>query len=704
MGCIAMLSDRQIVEQFYGKKGTQSGRKYISESLLRKQKKEDLLNWQFYYGDKAAYTVEMGAENAKMAVCFNRVRPYIHSFAGFAAQNRRKPEYYAIEMDDQQREESTTTANRMLSSLLSTANADQVETQQDKCLGVLGYGVIYPTIDYTENPDGQMLLVECTDDYYWDPHACQPGITDRRWEFIKKKMDVKEALAFFGGSEDDYLSATSSDYEPYTYEYWPEGGVYDKIAYDWVGTHEEGMVHIYQYHWYELDKYWRAKNPIYDRENQESGLSDILIGALERMKQIRVMESDNEENLDFDLFQFNPRAKVLSLTASQRDDVQAIFEQFGLNIEFEEHTKRSFYECVLSGQKVFRKRKSVDQSALPCLVKTADYDRNRKLFIGMVSSLREPAKYANASITKYLLIIAGSAMPGVIYDINMVTNPAKFEAEFAKNKKAIGVNGNPALATQQKQQPVLPSGHESLYPAFIQALGDVVGFAPEALGMGDLTQPSAALEMQRIKQVMTTLAVYFDAITLYQKELARAMLYYMRRIARNNEGRAIPVNNDDGTIEVSELYSDMLSDEYVIDIGEAPDSPTQRNEQGQIMQAYADKIAMTVPQKAAEAYALAARYLPISSSDKAKWRDLLSPQMTPEQAMAAQEVEQQRQQIMQIMQELEVRKKESEIAKTASEIEKNTAETQKTIAESEKVDVETLAATTNPVEEVRIIV
>ena len=78
-----MLSDDKIVKQFYGDKDDGNGHKSISESLLKKQKAEDRLNWEFYNGDRAAYTHEMSYENQKLAVVFNRVRPYIHGFVGF---------------------------------------------------------------------------------------------------------------------------------------------------------------------------------------------------------------------------------------------------------------------------------------------------------------------------------------------------------------------------------------------------------------------------------------------------------------------------------------------------------------------------------------------------------------------------------------------------------------------------------------------
>ena len=679
-----MKSDSAIVSQFYGKKGGEAGHKAISESMFKKQKQEDDKNWEFYHGDRAAYTHEMSYDNQKLAVCFNRVRPYIHSFIGFAAQNRRQPEYFALERDDQLRVAYTETANRMLSAIRSTANADQVETEQDKWLAVCGYGAVIAVENYETNPDGQVDYIECSKDYWWDPYAFQPGLVDRRWGFIKKKMSGKDAVMRFGGNEEDYQATETTEFTNFEYH---NNAPYDRISYDWVGASEKGQVYIYEYHWYEMEKYWRIKNPAYDPQYQ--AIAPIILQRLEAMRQIRLEEEESE-----DLFKFDPKARIFALTKDQYDDVTAIFESIGIEVDADENLRKLYCEAVLSGNKVFKKRKSIDQSGFACKIKTADYDRKNNLWHGMVSSLREPAKYANKSLTEFLLILAGTAKPGFFYDIDRVGDVAVFEKNALKNKKALGVNGNPNEVIMSKQQAVLPSGYDALYPVFVKALSDAIGFAPEALGMGDLSQPSAEIEQQRIKQVMTTLAIYFDSITLYQRDRARSDLYFMRRLARNNEGRPIPVTDGEGEKRISEVYSNMIADEYTIDIGEIPDTPTMRKEQGNIMRAYAAEVAQLVPPKAAEVYALAATYLPISQSEQAKWRNLLTPPQDPQAVQAAQEDAAKQKQIQEQTAIGQIEWQAAEAALKKAQAEKALAEVQKVQAETNKTDIENIAATT----------
>lgn len=682
-----MKTDKQIISDFYGK----GSRKNLSEKGLAAQKREDKRNRAFYAGDKAEINYDLSSENKKYSICFNRVKPFVHAFGGFAAQNRRKPEFFAVVPDDFKRQLATETANQFLDVIRSSANADQVETQQDLQLAICGYGAVAAIEDYTENCDGKIIYEEVTEDYYWDPSAKKAGLLDRRWEFIKKVMSADEAVDMFGGNADDYELVNDPDKSQF--EYYPNGGLYNKISLDWVKDTDESKVNVYEYHWYDLETFYEVDNPAFDEFNQQIGLATLFLNAMDIAIKRRL-----EEEEESDLHEFNPRAKELLMNDLIYKDFKAICKELNIEYEAEEYKKKVYYEAVLSGSKLFKKRKATDQSGFSVKVKTADYYKDKRIWQGMVSSLREPAKYANKSITEFMLILAATSKAGVIYDITKVEDVAGFESNIALNARAIGVKGNPNEIVSNKQQPVLPNGYDTLYPLFVQALSEVTGFAPEAMGMGDLSQPSFELEQQRIKQVMTTLVIYFDSISLYQKERARGDLYLMRRLAKNREGRAIAVYKE-GERAVSEIYSDMIAEDYVIDIAEAPDTPTRKKEQMAFMATLADKIAMIAPDKALSAYQLATEYFPISTRDKTKWRELLTPPPpSPEQMQKAQQADEIQTQsavanMNRIMADAELK---------AAQARKATAEINKVEAEADKANLEVVAMSTVPVNELNV--
>lgn len=686
-----MKPDKQIIKEFYGT----NGRKNLSESGLRKQKQEDVINRAFFAGDKSQIYKELSHEGIKFTISFNRVKPFVHGFAGFAAQNRRTSEFFAVEKDDTVRASATEAANQFYNVLRSNANADQVETKQDIELAICGYGVVMPYIDYTESPDGLLKYVECTEDYYWDPSARQAGLQDRRYEYVRKVMSAQDAVDMYGGSEEDYQLI--SDPDKSQYEYFPNGGTYNKIAYDWVQDASENKVYVYEYHWYELEKYYIVENPIHEEENKLNGKSSVLLNSLNLAIQKRIEEDEHEAG---DWYNFKPEAKSLIMNSSQFKDFSAICKLLDIELEYEENKRKVYYEAILSGSKVFQKRKAIGQSGFACRVKTADYYRDGRIWQGIVSSLREPAKYANKAITEFMMILAATSKPGVIYDISKVKDVTTFEANYAKNARAIGVIGNPNDVVSNKQQPAMPNGYEQMAQIAIAALAETTGFAPEAMGMGDLSQPSFELEQQRIKQVMTTLAVYFDSITLFQLESARGDLWYMRRLVKNREGRIIPVM-DAGQRKISEIYSDMLSDEYSVDIGEAPDTPTRKKEQTIIMSQFADKIAMTAPQKALDVYSLMIDYMPISNRDKIKWKEVFAP-AEPDPAAAQEAME-----AAQIQKEgaiTDIERKRAEVEYKLAQAAKTNAEISKVEAEADKANLEVVTMSSVPINQLNVTI
>jgi len=138
------------------------------------------------------------------------------------------------------------------------------------------------------------------------------------------------------------------------------------------------------------------------------------------------------------------------------------------------------------------------------------------------------------------------------------------------------------------------------------------------------------LESQRINQVLATLAVYFDAISLYQLEHARMMVTFMRILAENSQGRLIRIMGKDGAATYMDLSEDKTTAEYDVDIGETPTTPAQKEQTTQVMIDFADKMA----QFGQNIYAQVIPYLPISAQDKQSLTKAITPSPEAQQAQA----------------------------------------------------------------------
>lgn len=699
-----MKSDEAIVRQFYDKAGHYN----LSMSGLRRQKDEDKINRGFYSGDKDYLEINISVEQRKFAVSQNRVKPYVDSIVGFMAQHRRKPEYSARMEDKEEQEKRSNYLNALSDYVRSDCNADQHETMQDMEQVTCGLGAIATDLIYepTTNPNGDIAKLECTEDTYWDPEAKQMNLLDSRWVFVAKKYDPADAVELFGGKEEDYTGTEIENRTPY--KYWPQGGIYTARAFDW-DISDRSMVKVFFYEWYDIEKYYRLDNPIFDEKNQ--AIAGYLLMAFDTLKKKQTEMIDDEDGLE-DIFSFDPRAEIITMNAMTWASVKELLESLGVDYSMDEGKRKTFYRAIISGEKVFKKWKSIDQNGFTIKFKTAFRDKNRGLWFGIVTSLREPMRYYNKAISEFIKIVASTARPGVIYDLDAVPNVAAFEKAYALNTAAIGVTDQSRI--RNKQEPYMPSGLEALISEFGNALSIVSNINPEFLGQSSGNDISPTLEATRIKQVMANLALYFDAITLYQKEDARYMESLFRVLARNSKSALIPVIGERGVVEYAQLSENQFAPEYDVDIGEAPTTPAQKEQVQSVMMAFADKIAavtaQTMPEKALDAYRLAAEYLPVKVADKAKWMEMLTvPPPDPQVVAKKQALDDQNTALEMAFKQASIEEKKAltkshgadAMNKTAT-VDKTVAQTNQTDAETRQKEMENLYIATHPIKDLNM--
>ncbi len=434
-----------------------------------------------------------------------------------------------------------------------------------------------------------------------------------------------------------------------------------------------------------------------------------LLGQLMESMRFKRYESADKDMVE-DYFEFDPFAEYLIMTPQIRTDMEAAFRRFGVDVDYQIHQKRCYYTAVITGDTILAKFKSQDQTGFTIKFKTGDYDYENKRWFGMVAALKQPARYANKALTEMLYVIASNSKGGVMYEESAVENPAKFEQQWATTKGAIQV-ANGALAggkIQPKAVASLPNGYENIYAISSTSMGEVTGINKEFLGNSQNTQVSGLLEQQRINQVVSTLACYFDSITLYQKEHARLMIPYINVLAENSEGRLVKIVGKDGIATFDMISKDKLADAYDVTLGEAPISATQRAETTEIMLQMSDKLAML----GVNIYAVATQYLPIKQSDKQKLMEILSPKQDPEA--------QQQKQVMDkinmdtqlatiaavkgeaIYKQAQAAKLNAEVPQTIAMTNKTRADTMKALAEGEQKHIENDIIKAQPIRNVSV--
>ena len=667
-----LLNDTDLIEQW-------EKHKSISEGELSKQQKEAREAHSYTAGEQQIYRSGAQQKGPRSQVVFSKIKPFVDAVVGFMIQLRRKPEYRAKIMSEQEQEEYSSYMNAVSDYVRENANMDQVESRQNYEMLVTGYGATDTNIIYEKNPDGEAVSeVLRFDDVFWDPQSQEPNMLDSRWTFRRRAFGLDEAMERFPGSKPEDFETYNLDSRS-AFRYIP-GGEYDKISAG--GTQEEDLVQVYYYQWWQLDKYYRAANPLFD-ENIDPATASLLAQMMVSVQRNRAEVSDERQVQD--IFDFDPFAEFLVMTPTIRNDMKALFERFGIEIEEQEYLRKMYYTAMISGTTVFDTFKSPDQQGFTIKFKTGSFAPDARVWYGMVSGMIDPARYANKALSEFLRVIASNSKGGVMYEEGAVDDPRRFEQQYAKTDAAVQVNPG-ALQDGMiapKATAVLPTGYDQVYQIADQSLEQTSGISREFLGTSANTQVSALLESQRINQVVATLAGYFDSITLYQKEHARLMTTYIRMLAENSEGRMISIVGEEGARRYEMLSQDRFADEYDIDIGEAPNTPAQRQETATVVIELADKLF----ERGQDIYPFVIDYIPgLKQTDKAKIKQAITPDP---QAVQAQQQAQAEQQAM------DLAVQQSVAAAQQARAERDLAEREKVLAQ---VD-ETLAKTTKLLEE-----
>lgn len=681
-----MINDLDLIRQFKKDKAE-------ADSGLLRQRKNTIECQEFYEGDFMSYQerVQFNTPHGKRSalVQFNQVKPYVNALKGFMVQNRRKPGYTARLRDAKVQRMLSLYANALSDYCRGNANADQVETQQDHDMLVNGYGAIETALTYEKGyasmeANGEIVMDRIDPMHLiWSPKARKPNLLDTTFIGYRKEFDLEDAQNLI----DKSIQPTNEETTDEDFEYYHNGGVYDKIrevGYEMADSNKK-TVWVYFYQWYEVEPYWRTMNML------DTLRPDIRPIAEARLREIEQAQADDD-------FKFKVDDEIWIITKSIKSQIE---EFLGNRAELFEYKRRVYYGALISGNKIFSKFKLVSQQGFTIKVKTGDFHEKSKIWAGIVNSMKDPVLFYNKSLTELMFTIAAASKGGVMYEEGSINKINEFESKYAKTDANVEVARNALVEgrIKPKREPYTPSGLEGLLQETRNALPEVVGIDKTFMGSSENKLEAARLQRQRVKQVINIFASYFDAITLYQKEHARMMLDMMRIFAENNHGALIHVMNEEGQKQFVTLLSDRLMSEFSVSIEEAPDSATEKEERAELLIGMGDKLIQVGDQSGKQIYAKAVKYLPLEPQDQESLEKLLSgEQIDPNYVK---QLEQQLQKLQGDDAKLARDKAQAEIQKTQSETEKNQVGLQKTNAETIKTmeDAKSVAKQTDMIDE-----
>ena len=695
--------------------------KEISKRGLGAQQENTETCWSFYNADQMTYSDKIQFEDTfgrrrRASVTFNKVQQNVDSVVGFMAQNRRQAKYIARVTKNANQQLYSKNMNALYDYHRENTNADQLESAQDLDLMVNGYGAIDTELSYdignaTTMPNGEIVKKHldpmCV---YWDPASKATNMLDARWAGYFEDYELRDALELFeGSSKEDFEQVSDDEPGDQGYVFNPFGGIYDKIklsnTVEWTSKESE-MVRVYNHQWFKYETFYRAANPLYEVEDPLDAMYikmrlDIIKGEIK-------LPGDTKSE---DMFAFDPSAEDLVFDTRTKS---ALVKEFGDMIEPIAMKRKVFYTAVVSGEHVFTWFKSVCQQGFSIKFKTGTWNRNGKLWMGMVNPMIEPSKYFNKALTELMFTIAANSKGGVMIEENAVEDIADFEEKYAKTDGVVIVNDGAISGQriQDKTRPAMPTGLESILTFAEQNISQN-GVDPSFLGDIGKEDTSGVLYKRRIRQVIGKFARYFDSGTLYQKEDARMMADLIRIWVENNRGSMVRITGEDGAEDFVQIIEDMLAPEYDVSIQEASQSTDEKLETASMLSnAGFNLLTAQQVQPGLAFISESLQYYRLDGDVRTRLSEAMQPQgEDPRIAMMQQQI----QQLQQFIQSGQVEKTQSETQKnlataaktmkdaevSEAELPKLQAETMETLANTQKISVEARMATM-PREEVRI--
>lgn len=558
----------------------------LSDEDLVKRVRSDLRSYQRHYSEwrkeaRECYDFYAGKqwsdEDARILrdqnrpeVTFNRTARTVNAITGLEAQNRQEVNYKPMTVDSQG-------VNDLMNSaaiwVRGGCDAEDEESEMFEDNLICGMGVVETFVEYAVNPDG-MIIEERFDplEAAVDPRAKKRNCDDSRWRARIKGYDKNEFK-----------------------ELWPFADVSG-------GT----------------DVLW-------DDENDET---DVVIarddyGSIQGEKINADQRNDNYVVVKYQYFVEEPFYRVLSqgqlveFSVEQMKILKPYFDKTGT--KYIRQKKRTYWQCLVC-RDVVLERSEAPINGFSIHFTTGLRDRNRNLWFGIVSMMKDPQRWANKWLSQIQHILNTNAKGGVDYETGAFADIKKARQEMAKPDGLVEYNpGFLQNAKVQKRQPIqYPEGIDRLLQQALTAISDVPGVNVEMLGVANRNQPGI-VEDGRKNAGVTIITKFFDSLRRFRKEQGRALAEFIRVYI--SDGRLIRIDQVNGS-KYAELLKDKLTMQYDIIVDDAPSSANMKEKVYQIllqMLPMAMQAGIPIPPEILD-------YSPLPSALVEKWTALIAQQ------------------------------------------------------------------------------
>jgi hypothetical protein len=582
--------------------------------------------FEFYNGRQEAYKsfvkdVVSGAENTNPVV-FNYIFNHISSIYGFMIQLKKPNGYSARLTDNQAAILFSDKMNLIRDYYREKGSFDQIENQALNDMLIGGYGMIYNYISFDNDPNGRVVYEHIPyDSAGWDKDARNINLTDSRFFIRKKRVLVEDIKEMFDTNE---VSGDSDTFQLDSSFVGESGRGMQVGTLTTDGGDGRDRMDVYYYEWKEKEFFYRVKNPFVDLAKD----NPVLIKHIYD-NDLKLITADFEDD---NLFNFKPEFEIWVLNKTNfqkiKDAIKSMEESYELKLSyvFDKKEMQRFQRDVIYGADLTNKQvldTYIIGDTFSFKAITGVLDTNKGEWYGVAENLIQPCVYICKALTETIRRISISGSAGKFYETGAIINKDKFNTEMANFNANVELADGGLAKIGNRNNDYAPSGWEQVATMAMQAL-DKISVNPEFLGNADNKGVSALFEQQRVDQVISSLARYFDSLTLFQAELARVTLYNIRKIGKVGISNFFRFKNKDGSYFYEQVGADVFEADYDIITEELPTTKNQQQIANQQVLDFIQSLG-TLGVANNELYTIAVDHLQVSEKDKAKLREALKP-------------------------------------------------------------------------------
>lgn len=552
----------------------------------------------------------------------NRVSPVIRAISGFEIQNRREVTFSAKRTTSEDADDFSRISGHGYRWIMNDAGVEYENSRAAKDSLICGVGFVHSRIAYERNLNGDVEVCRVFPGFvFWDSAARAKNLKDSNWISVVSVRD-KSAEGMGEDEEGDNAEVGVSTL----------GSADEQVLrfFSYTNVADSDLLVEHDYQWRQKEPVVRIKNPIAERTDLhqlESVMAQYGMEGNPVAQYFSTFLKDYGIDIEDGVWFFD-QADYRKFKQEIEGHNQML-EQMGIMpIEITRTPLRqkryTYYRATISRNAIQDISKSVSQERFATQAITFEYSETDQMYCGLVRHMKSPQRLLNQTISDIQTYIRTNPRGGVILEEGATDDMEGFAETYTFGQDVTFVSSGALSGGKLMPKPVSPLAQGVL--EMLSYCGDAImqaaGVTPEFMGQMTSKDMTGVLQAQVIRQTLTMLAEFQDAMGQHIKEQARLFVDFLRVLAENEDGRSLRAAGDDEPVEL--LYDKMLL-EYDVEVSESAQLPNEKRRTYEMLWDYA----MKVMQAGGNAVPIAMVALEYSDFDKDKRQQILQAMQPP---------------------------------------------------------------------------